>query len=194
MIRVVAATMAAAGVMSLAAAGVQPEKPGKHEMHAPAPPAATPAVRAFDRLRTLAGEWRGMASHGEDQFEANVVYRVTAGGSAVVETLFPGTDHEMVSIYTRDGDSLIMTHYCTMANQPRMRCRPSEDLKELKFEFVDAANLASEADPHMHEMTLTLSGPDRIKAVWGMYAGGKKAEEGVFELERVKPETPAGAR
>ena len=46
--------------------------------------------------------------------------RTTGGGSAVTETLFPGTAHEMMSVYHMDGDDLVLTHYCAGGNQPRM--------------------------------------------------------------------------
>jgi hypothetical protein len=41
-----------------------------------------------------------------------VEYRVTGAGSAVVETLFPGTPHEMVTVYHARKGVLCMTHYC----------------------------------------------------------------------------------
>jgi len=47
----------------------------------------------------LSGDW---TLNGGDS-SVGVSYHVTAAGSAVVETLFPGTPHEMVSVYTRMG-------------------------------------------------------------------------------------------
>ena len=36
----------------------------------------------------------------------------------------------------------MMTHYCSLKNQPRMRASmPSEHAKRLAFSFVDASNL-----------------------------------------------------
>src|SRR5262245_10645743 len=63
---------------------------------------------AFTRLKALAGEWNCAAhepGHGGDK-PLKINYRVTANGSAVMETLFPGTDHEMVTMYHLDGDDL----------------------------------------------------------------------------------------
>jgi hypothetical protein len=76
---------------------------------------------AFERLKTLAGTWQGQAGHGPADQAATVTYRVASGGSVVEETLFPGTPHEMISMYHLVDGQLVMTHYCAMANQPRMR-------------------------------------------------------------------------
>src|SRR5262245_19588365 len=75
---------------------------------------------AFEKFKQLAGEWQGTGdgAHGKDM---RVKYQVTSGGSAVVETVFPGTDHEMVTVIHPDGDDLLLTHYCLLGNQPQMK-------------------------------------------------------------------------
>ena len=84
--------------------------------------AAAPA--ALERLKALAGEWVA-AEDGEMAKKGDLVarYAVTAAGSAVVETVFPGSAHEMVTVYHADGPDLVLTHYCMEGNQPRMRAR-----------------------------------------------------------------------
>src|SRR5207237_10320126 len=72
----------------------------------------------FDRLKKLAGDW---TTGGAEPATAS--FRVTAGGSAVVETLFAGTPHEMVTVYTADGDDVKLTHYCMLGNQPTLRAK-----------------------------------------------------------------------
>src|SRR4051812_25593828 len=75
---------------------------------------AVDAKTAFARLKTMAGTWQnklegaGKDHHGGDD---KVIYHLTGAGSALVETDFPGSDHEMVSVYHLDGDDLRMTHY-----------------------------------------------------------------------------------
>src|SRR5690242_6096011 len=80
--------------------------------------AGVQAKAAFGRLKSLAGEWKCEAREGGHVpgKAATILYRVTANGSTVMETLFPGTDHEMVSMYHLDGDDLKMTHYCAIGN------------------------------------------------------------------------------
>ncbi len=66
-------------------------------------PTGVDGKAALERLKTLAGEWRGHVVT-EDGPPAEVVYSVTAGGSTVTEKLFPGTAHEMVTMYHLDGE------------------------------------------------------------------------------------------
>src|ERR1700686_5146018 len=69
---------------------------------------------ALDRFKQLAGEWVGKGKLGDMEHEMRVVYKVTAGGSAVVETIAPDSAHEMVSVIHADGDALLLTHYCML--------------------------------------------------------------------------------
>src|SRR5438132_10787512 len=95
-------------------------------------PKASPANAAFEKMKGLAGTWVS-ASNDAEMKDAQVVYRITAGGSAVMETIMPGTDHEMVTLYTLDGDRIVLTHYCVLGNQPHMT---SKGLIGDKIEFV----------------------------------------------------------
>src|SRR5262249_24076165 len=86
----------------------------------PGKPAALDGAAALARLKSLAGEWKGTTATPAGPPVA-VHYQVTSGGHAVVETLFPGTDHEMMSVYYLEGGNLVLTHYCDSGNQPHMR-------------------------------------------------------------------------
>ncbi len=90
----------------------------KHD-HLPAPPKNV----GLDKMKTLVGTWVTADKDGKPTDEVVSVIKLTAGGSAIHETLFPGQPHEMVSIYTVDGPDLVMTHYCMLGNQPRMKAR-----------------------------------------------------------------------
>lgn len=69
----------------------------------------------------------------------------------------------MVTTYYVDGDDLMMTHYCWLKNQPRMRASmPSEHVKRLAFSFVDATNLSNPAQPHMHGVAFTFQDADHM--------------------------------
>ena len=140
----------------------------------------------LDALKRLAGEWTGKVKHGEVEHDATVSYKVTAGGSAVVETIAPGTQHEMVTIYHLDGDDLVLTHYCMLHNQPRMRTERGGPANKLAFKFAGGTNIKPETDPHMHDMTLEILGDDHIKASWTLYKEGKPVETATFDLRRKK--------
>src|SRR6266446_3066466 len=53
----------------------------------------------FKSIRALEGTWVGLnAPQGEKPM--TLVFRPTAAGSAVMETMGPGSDHEMLNVYT----------------------------------------------------------------------------------------------
>lgn len=79
----------------------------------------------LERLKTLAGTWVEADADGKPTDKVVSVFKVTAAGSAVEETIFPGQPQEMVSIYHRDGADLLLTHYCALGNQPRMKADPA---------------------------------------------------------------------
>ena len=139
----------------------------------PAAPAGKPASATLERFKALAGEWVA-AEDGEMSKKGDLVarYAVTAGGSAVVETVFPGSPHEMVTVYHADGQDLVLTHYCMEGNQPRMRAK---DLKGSRFDFAydGGTNIDPKRDRHMHSAWVSLLGPDEIQSEWTELAEGK---------------------
>jgi hypothetical protein len=145
--------------------------------------ASVDAKAAFERLKSLAGEWRGTVTRPDGDPGASI-WRVTAGGSAVMETQFPGTAHEMVSMYHLDGDDLVLTHYCAARNQPKMRLKSATE-GELVFEFAGGTGFDAARDMHVHEGTLRLLEVNRIEANWVMFAGGSPKQNLRFFLKRV---------
>jgi len=141
---------------------------------------------AFARFTQLAGEWVGKGMHGDKEQESRIVYKLTAGGSALVETFDPGSDHEMVTVIHPDGDSLLLTHYCMLGNQPQMRAKPKVGDNKVKFDFVKATNLASDKDMYMRDVTFTFVDKDTLKTEWTNFNDGKEAGKAVFELKRKK--------
>ena len=80
----------------------------------------------YEQLKTLTGDWylvRGVRLGVE--LEANydepfMSYSVSSGGHSVVEEIFVGKPNEMTSVYYLDMGRLMMDHYCSLGNQPRM--------------------------------------------------------------------------
>ena len=141
----------------------------------------------LDLFKQLAGEWVGTATPQlKDAKEVHVTYKVTSGGSAVVETHFPGTEHEMVTVIHRDGDDLLLTHYCMLGNQPQMKAPATGDGNKVEFKFVRATNLKSDKDMHMHDVTFTFVDKDTLRTEWTHFKDGKAAGQVVSELKRKK--------
>ena len=141
---------------------------------------------ALARFAALAGEWVGKGTHGDLVHDARVSYKVTSGGSVVVETIDPGGDHEMVTVIHPDGDALLLTHYCMIGNQPHMKATPKSGDNKVAFDFVKATNMKSDKDMHMHSVTFTFVDKDTLKTEWTNYNEGKEAGKAVFELKRKK--------
>src|SRR5580765_8355890 len=67
-----------------------------------------PTNAGLEKMKKLAGTWLLADKDGKPTDQVASIIKVTAGGSVVHETLFPGQPHEMVSVYTVDGADLIM--------------------------------------------------------------------------------------
>jgi hypothetical protein len=113
-------------------------------------------------------------------------YRQTGGGTAVAETILPGTPMEMLSVYYRDGEQLMMTHYCCMGNQPKMRAKPGKDKDEIVFEFVGGTNLNPDKDNHIHGGVVRFIDADHLQSEWEFYVDGKLSGKHTFDLIKQK--------
>jgi hypothetical protein len=146
--------------------------------------AAADDSAAFSKIKSLAGTWKGTGAEGSSSGEAIVVkYRVVAGGSAVEETIAPGSSHEMVTMFYMDGPALKLTHYCVMKNQPRMKLVSSES--GLKFEFEGGSNCSADG-MYMGNAVFNLVSKDHLKARWGMISSGKETGHVEMDLKRAK--------
>ncbi|MCH8260503.1 MAG: hypothetical protein IIC46_09890 [Planctomycetes bacterium] len=155
---------------------------------APKKTGASVAAAQFEQMKTLVGEWRGTGKHGEEIVEAIISYRLTAAGSVVMETMAAGTEFEMITMYHLNGEELMLTHYCALKNQPRMKATPSSDTSTIAFTYLDGTNMASDQVPHMHGVTFDFLGEDQIKTVWTMHADGAEQSHAKFSLKRVVKE------
>jgi hypothetical protein len=141
---------------------------------------------SLERLKKLAGTWVAAGEDGKPTDQVVSVIKVTAAGSAVHETLFPGQPHEMVSVYYRDGDDLVMTHYCALGNQPHMKADPKSPANQICFKFAGGSNLDPAKDMHMHEGTLTFIDDDHIEFSGVCWEGGKPAKGHECALKLVR--------
>ena len=147
---------------------------------------ASPTNAGLEKLKKLAGTWVAADADGKPTDQVLSVIKVTAGGSAVQETLFPGQPHEMLSVYTANGPDLIMTHYCVLGNQPRMKADPNSPPNQIVWRFAGGSNLNPAKDKHMHEGTLTIVGDDRIEFSGVAWENGAPAKDMCCGLKLVR--------
>jgi hypothetical protein len=153
-----------------------PEEKAKAAAAKPQPPSK------LDIIKKLAGDWVEVGEDGKPTGKVLSTYRVTAGGSAVQETLFGGTPHEMITLYYLDGDDLALTHYCVAGNQPRMKAEKQNDPNKLVFNC--AGGVKSENDEHMHHATIVFKDENHIQSEWLEYKDGKQIMNASLNLAR----------
>lgn len=140
--------------------------------------ASDEAPPAWKQLTSLVGDWEARTGDGT----ATLSYRLISSGTALLETMNAPDSSDMVTVYHPDGDSLLMTHYCSLGNQSRMRASGLRD-GALDFEFTDATNLRSSGQHRMARLVLTFAGPDRIVQEWTSIEDGK-SRTGRYEFTR----------
>jgi hypothetical protein len=149
--------------------------------------AAAPVTdaEAFAKLKALSGTWAGPEMPGMGKLRTT--YRTIAGGSAVLETSFPGTKNEMVSVYHLNSRGrLVMTHYCMLGNQPHctLDTKRSTD-QQLVFKFDGGENIRN-TSMHMGGMKMALTGPNTMVCSCESFKDGKSSGEHTSTMRRVK--------
>ena len=152
------------------------------------PGSAVAGDDVMSKLTALEGEWIMLDENGKETGVVGASFRLTSGGSAVMERMFPDSPdgHEMVNMYHADGERVLMTHYCAAGNQPRMEVRGTGDENRLELQFDSITNLSSSQDHYMHHAEYILHGEDRLTTHWYSKKDGRITEESptTFELKR----------
>ena len=145
--------------------------------------ADNPTPHDFGPLASLIGEWQGKDPEGKP---VTASYQWTSGGTSLVETMTKAQKPVMMTMYHTDKGGLMLTHYCKLGNQPRMRADgPESDGKTLAFTFVDITNLAQPTDPHMHKVSFIFQDQDHFTQEWMLSKDGKELPHR-FEFTRAK--------
>jgi len=122
---------------------------------------------ALEQLKTLVGEWDVKDS------PSSVTYHLTGNGTTLVEE-FRGR-RGMASVYHMDNGNLMLTHYCSAGNQPRMRAvayDPAEG--SVKFDFIDVTNLSEPSAYHTRELEILFQDKDHVQL---RFIGQEEGEE-----------------
>ncbi len=140
-------------------------------------------VPDFEKMKSLVGEWQGKSLDGNT---AKVSYTLVSDNSALMEKLVMGKESEMVTMYHPDGDHLMMTHYCSAHNQPRMRTQTaSGEGRDIVFDRMDVTNLSAPDAGHMKKLVVTFEDKDHFSQEWTWTEKGKEGTV-VVHFERQK--------
>ncbi len=136
-----------------------------------------PTNAGLEKIKKLVGTWVVANDEGKPTDDVASVVRLTANGTAVHETIFPGSPREMVSVYTAEGPDVILTHYCILGNQPVLKSDPNSSANQIVFQFHGGRNLDPTKDRHMHDMTLTFIDDDHIEVKGTGWVNGAPAKD-----------------
>jgi hypothetical protein len=153
---------------------------------AAAVPAAPGTNPAWEKMKSLVGEWEGTVTDGGTALPVSVTYLLVSSGASLMERLSTPDGQDMVTMYHPDGSQVRMTHYCSEGNQPRMRTRAAAgEPKSLAFEFVDVTGLASPQAEHMRKLVVRFDDADHFTQEWTHRKAGHEMT-GVFKYSRKK--------
>ena len=140
---------------------------------------------AFAKLKTLSGTWDGPVMPGMGKLRTS--YRTIAAGSAVLETCFPGTKNEMVSLYTLNSRGhLVMTHYGMLGNQPRAVFDPQRSTESTLVFKADGGENIKRTGMHMSGMKIGFAGANKLVCACESVKDGKSQGEHSSTLRRVE--------
>ncbi|NJM36418.1 MAG: DUF1579 domain-containing protein [Akkermansiaceae bacterium] len=149
-------------------------QPGIHSSSACAEMPPYRGSAAFERMKSLTGKWSAVSPI---MGKMHTEFRVIAGGSVVEERFAYGTPMEMLSTYYDVNGKLMMTHYCMLRNQPRMKLTKST-ADSLTFDFVPTPGLNPAKDKHMRGATYTFIDADHFKLEGVAWENGKASNCG----------------
>ncbi len=139
---------------------------------------------ALKQIKGLVGTWTGKADHGHGPQKVTLVYRVTAGGSAVIETFNPGSPMEMVTVYHDRGGKLELTHYCMLGNQPHMQLAGASD-DAVAFKLAENSGV-EKGSTYMSGLKIEFVSENKIKQTWSITTNGKTHQGPAVEMTREK--------
>jgi hypothetical protein len=178
-------------VATVALSQSEMRKPDGQKVDAP----QASAQLAFDRLKTLAGNWKGHAAMGPQpgmNAPVRVSFRVTSGGAALMHEMVPEGrsddpsrgDDDPITMFYIDGDRLILTHYCDSGkNRPRMVGKLSPDGKTVEFDFLDVSGGTEYG--HMHRAVFTIDA-DHHTEDWTYMTPTDKPMQAHIDVMRAK--------
>jgi len=163
-------------LFALALCAFVPMFAASQEMHM-----AARTTPAFDQLKALVGHWEGTTPDGK---KVQAAYELISNGSVLMERLNPGNEPDMITMYSLDGDRILVTHYCSMGNQPTMQtaAAPAANGK-LDFTFLRLAGAKSPDAGHMAALTVSMPDKTHLVQTWTFMDKGKSQTES-FTLTR----------
>jgi hypothetical protein len=143
--------------------------------------AASNASKAFQKMKTLAGDWEGSDAEGN---AAKTNFKLVISDTTLMETLSVTGMHEMLTLYNVDNDGIALHHFCPTNNQPQMRAiPPAGEIRELVFQFQRGGNLPDINIGHEHKLVIQFEDDEHIIERWTWRSDGHD-NESVYHFTR----------
>lgn len=158
------AAIAAVGALGLFAAGSYGSTNDKAK-----------SASGIEQLVPLVGEWEGTTEGGSS---VKLTYTLVSNGTALMERMQPSNEPDMLTMYSADGDHILVTHYCSAGNQPQMQSAAiTGPTQKFDFSLIRVTGLKKADDGHMIQLVLTLVDKDHLTEEWTYVENGKRQTE-----------------
>jgi hypothetical protein len=139
---------------------------------------------AFETFKGFEGKWA--IRSGQKTLSIEMTYEIGSKGSIVTEQF-----GKELSVFYRDGQSLLMTHFCNAGNQPRLRLREDNRPGVFEFQMFDITNLQSPDADHVKRVVYRII-DDRTLDLEIVWKHSKSEESEKYTLTRLNPEKHVG--
>jgi hypothetical protein len=115
------------------------------------------AKKAFAKMKTLAGSWQGTIMG----IPINFTIRSVSSDTAILHegnTSTEGPPKHEITMFYRDGDRLLATHYCDAGNRSHMAGKLSADEKAIEFSFLEV--VGQTRGGYVKDMVITMVDAD----------------------------------
>lgn len=166
--------------------------------------ADTNALNHYATLTILDGDWvlspvdvqeggstkKGPAAEIIGTDNTAISFKVVGKGSAVQESLLPGTVKEMVSMYHCDDFNNCLQvqakHYCAKQNQPELILDAAKSSDSVIIMACDMnTTLCNSAAGHVHGIKHELSQDnEHLKVTYTIYKDGKYENDSIYHFDR----------
>lgn len=165
------------------AANAQPEAAPQPAPTAQAGAANAPDKTPWQTLSQLGGSWRLAAPSSAAEKAFRIDIRPISKASALVEIFGTRGSITTETVYHRDGQNIMATHYCAQGNQPRLLLTPVSQPGALSFKFHDITNLNNKADSHLIRIDFKIIDDNQLERR-ETYTQNGIVEESTLRLKR----------
>jgi hypothetical protein len=140
------------------------------------------AQAAFDKMKTLFGEWRAPLPRNEVMID---IFRPIAFGTAILHEEWKSGEQLTATVFYVVDEELRADHFCDMGNQLHYVAKLSNDTNVLDWQLRDATNLHTHPR-HFHSTVWRYVDATHHVQDWELLTPGKGSQVMRMEFTRTK--------